>query len=244
LNMDAEITVLPDTEAMALEVAQRFADLAREAVASRGRFSVALSGGSTPGASYALLAQTPFREQIPWDGVHLFWGDERCVPPDHPESNYRLANESLIAGVPILPDNIHRIPGELAPEAAARAYDNSLHDFFCGPYPRFDLVLLGLGKDGHTASLFPGSPVLEERERLALAVTAIYEDRPAQRVTLTLPAINSTRYAIFVVSGTAKAGIVQAVLEGTERRFPAQWVQPTAGQVAWLMDEEAASLLS
>jgi len=237
--MDAEIVIMPDPEALAREAAQRFKTLALEAAESRGRFSVALSGGSTPDALYRLLAEEPHRGQIPWEQVHLFWGDERCVSADDPGSNFRLANQALIAHVPIPPENIHRIRGELEPQAAARAYERELQDFFCGPKPRFDLVLLGLGGDGHTASLFPGSGALDETERLAVAVEAHYQDRPAQRVTLTLPAINTARQILFLVTGSTKAEIVQAVLEGPDGCFPAQRIHPSAGQLTWLMDEEA-----
>lgn len=238
--MDAEIVVLPDAAAVAREAARRFVDSALAAVESQGRFSVALSGGSTPGALYRLLAEPPYREQIPWEAVHLFWGDERCVPPSDPGSNYRLAHETLLAHVPIPPQNVHRVRGELEPEAAARAYERELQDFFCGPKTRFDLILLGLGSDGHTASLFPASQALDETERPALAVEAVYEDRPALRVTLTLPVLNSARQVWFLVTGGGKAGIVQAVLKGPPGRFPAQRIRPTAGQLAWLLDGDAA----
>ena len=241
--MDAEIIIVADAGTLAHEAARRFTDIAREAIESRGRFSVALSGGSTPGALFTLVAEAPYRERIPWAEVHLFWGDERCVPAGDPGSNYHMADKALIARVPIPAENVHRIRGELAPEAAARAYDNTLRDFFCGPYARFDLVLLGLGADGHTASLFPGSPGLEDRDRLAHAVTAIYEDRPTQRVTLTPAAINTARHVLFLVSGSAKAEIVRAVLEGSGEQFPAQQVQPAAGALTWLLDEDAAGLL-
>ena len=241
--MDAEIVVLPDPDVLAHEAARRFVALAREAAGSRGRFSVALSGGSTPGKLYRLLAEEPYRDQIPWEDVHLFWGDERCVPPGEAGTNFSLADEALISRVPVQPENVHLVRGDLAPERAARAYDLEVQEFFCGPHARFDLILLGLGEDGHTASLFPGSPVLAERERLVAAVTAEYQDRPAQRVTLTLPAINSARQVLFLVSGSAKAVIVQAALEGAGEELPAQQVQPVAGQLTWLLDAEAARLL-
>jgi 6-phosphogluconolactonase len=241
--MNVETLVLQDPAAVAHEAAQRFVHLASEAVASRGRFSVALSGGSTPGSLFRLLAQEPFRNKIPWEEVHLFWGDERCVPPDDPSSNYRLAEETLIARVPIPPDNVHRVLGELEPEAAARAYTKELNQYFCGPHARFDLVLLGLGGDGHTASLFPESTALQETERAAVAVEAHYQDRPAQRVTLTLPTINAARQILFLVTGGAKAEIVQVVFKGTGMSLPAQRIQPTAGRLAWLLDAEAGSLL-
>lgn len=239
-----EIIIVADAAAVAREAAQRFAVLAREAVNSRGRFSVALSGGSTPGALYRLLAAEPYREAIPWQGTHLFWGDERCVPPDDPGSNYWLADEVLVSRVSIPPENVHRVRGELEPPAAARAYENTLLDYFCGPRARFDLVLLGLGGDGHTASLFPGSPAVSETERLAVHVTATYEDRPAQRVTLTPPAINGAREILFLVTGSAKAEIVRAVLADAEGGYPAQQIQPAAGRLTWLLDSAAASRLS
>jgi 6-phosphogluconolactonase len=241
--MDADILIAPDPDALAREAAGRLAELAYEAVESRGRFSLALSGGSTPGALYRLLAQEPYRARIPWAGIFLFWADERCVPPDDPGSNYRLADEALIAHVPLPAENIYRVHGELEPQAAARDYARQLRDYFCGPKPRFDLVLLGLGDDGHTASLFPGSPALEQVERLTAAVEATYQDRPARRVTLTLPAINTARQVWFLVSGQAKAGIVQAVLEGSGALLPAQQVAPMAGRVLWLLDAAAAGQL-
>lgn len=238
----AEIVIVPDPGALARQAAQRFTALAREAVHSRGQFSAALSGGSTPGALYRLLAGAPFRGQIPWHGVHLFWGDERCVPPDDPDSNYRLARETLIARVPIPPGNVHRVRGELAPEAAAEDYAAELRHFFDAPWPRFDLILLGLGTDGHTASLSAGSEALAERA--VVAVAAQYQDRPSHRVTLTPPAINAARQVLFLVSGHAKAQIVRDVLEGPANRFPAQAIHPTAGQITWLLDVDAAARLA
>jgi 6-phosphogluconolactonase len=241
--MDAEILILPDPEAVAHEASRRFVTLSREAAGSRGRFSVALSGGSTPGNLYRLLAREPYRAQVPWANVHLFWGDERCVPPDDPGSNYFLAQEALLSHVPVPPENIHRVHGELAPGKAARAYDQELQGFFCGPYARFDLVLLGLGEDGHTASLFPSSSALVETERLVAAATAVYQDRAAERVTLTLPAINSARQILFLVTGSAKASIIQTVLKGTGEHLPAQRIRPAAGQLVWLLDANAARLI-
>ena len=238
--MKPEIVVVPDPAAVAREAAQHLADLAQEAVESRGRFSATLSGGSTPGALYSLLVEEPYRGQIPWKQVHLFWGDERCVPPDDAGSNYRLADEALIAHVPVPSENVHRVRGELEPRTAARTYVKTLHDFFCGPRTRFDLVLLGLGSDGHTASLFPGSAALRDTERLVVAVEAHYQDRPSYRVTLTLSAINTARQVWFLVTGSEKAGIVQAVLEGPDSGLPAQQIRPMAGQLTWLLDAAAA----
>jgi 6-phosphogluconolactonase len=236
-----EVVVVEDTAAMAEEAAARIAASACEAVDLRGRFSLVLSGGSTPGLLYRLLASDPYAARIPWSGVHLFWGDERNVPPDDAGSNYRLAQETLISQVPIPTENVHRLPGELEPQAAALAYESALTDFFCGPRPRFDFVLLGLGGDGHTASLFPGSPALEEMDRLTMPVEASYQDRPAHRVTLTLPAINSARDILFLVAGEGKAGIVAAVLLGKSAALPAQRVRPMTGQVTWLLEVGAAA---
>ena len=241
--MGAEVVIVPDPESLAHEAAERFAHLAREAAELRGRFGVALSGGSTPQALYRLLALEPYYSQVPWAQVHLFWADERSVPPDHPGSNYRLAYEALIAQVRIPADNVHRIRGELAPDAAARAYDRDLLRFFGGLQPRFDLVLLGLGSDGHTASLFPDSVALEETERLAVATTAFYGNRPAERVTLTLPVLNAARQVLFLVSGADKAKIVLAALADGGQVLPAQRVRPAAGMLTWLLDAAAAAYL-
>jgi len=242
--MNLEIVIVPDAEALSHEAARRFTRLALRAIADRGRFSVVLSGGTTPGALYRRLADDPHRAQIPWRQVHLFWGDERCVPPDHPGSNFRLADEALISRVPIPPGNVHRVRGELAPQAAAQAYAVELRAFSGASGPHFDLVLLGLGQDGHTASLFPGSDALDEKVRPVVAVTAQYQDRPAQRVTLTPPAINAARHVLFLVSGSSKAEIVQAVLEGPPERLPAQQIRPTTGRLTWLIDAPAASRLT
>ncbi len=238
--MDADIVIAADPDALAHEAARRFVSLAREAVKSRGRFSVALSGGSTPDKLYRLLAERPYRARIPWADVHLFWGDERCVPPDDPDSNFAFVKETLISQVPIPPENVHRMRGELDPERAARAYEHGLQDFFSGSDVCFDLVLLGLGEDGHTASLFPGSPLLDETDRMVAAATTGDRDRLAQRVTLTLPAINSARHILFLVSGKDKAAVVRSVVKGLDERLPASRIQPVAGQLTWLLDAEAA----
>lgn len=242
--LDVERLILADVGAVAREAARRFVSLAREAVQARGRFGVALSGGSTPADLYRLLAQSPYHEQVPWQGVHVFWGDERCVPPDDPDSNYRLACDTLLGHVPIPVENVHRLVGESEPAAAARAYQLVLQDFYCGPQPRFDLVLLGLGRDGHTAALFPGSPALDAREQLVVPAQAEYDGRPACRLTLTLPAINAARCVLFLVTGSDKASVVADVLHHRRQLLPAQYVIPTAGEVTWLLDQAAAAELS
>jgi 6-phosphogluconolactonase len=243
-DVDAEILILSGEKAVAEEAAKRFLRLAREAVASRGRFSVALSGGTTPGVLFRRLAESPFLDTVPWAQVHLFWVDERLVPRDDPGSNYRLAYETLISQVPLPEENVHGVLGEQAPAVAEREYERALDAFFCGPQTRFDLVLLGMGRDGHTASLFPGDGALQERQRNVAVVEANYEGRPAHRLTLTLPAINGARQVLFLVTGGSKAEIVRQVLGSQGGRLPAQQVQPVAGQLAFLLDERAAGLLS
>jgi 6-phosphogluconolactonase len=239
--MSADILVFPDLAELTRQAAVRFVSLAAEAVAARGRFTVALSGGGTPTGLYRLLAEAPYRDELPWPHTHLFWGDERCVPPDHPESNYRQAQDTFIGRVPIPAANVHRILGELDPDAAAQAYTAELRAFFGNPWPAFDLVLLGMGEDGHIAALFPGSPAMNEAERPVVATTGLYQDRPAKRVTLTLPAINAARQIVFLVAGADKAPAVDAVLHGPPAGLPAQQLHP-AGRLIWLLDEAAAHL--
>jgi len=227
-----QIAVVPDPAALAQEAARRFTRLAKEAVENRGHFSAALSGGSTPGRLYRRLAEDPHREEMPWEYVHLFWGDERCVAPEHPGSNFRLANEALISHVPIPPGNVHRVRGELEPEAAAQNYAAELHAFFGASWPRFDLVLLGLGQDGHTASLYPGSRALEETRRLVIPVEAPPDAPVKQRITLSLPAINNASNVMFLVSGAGKARILKKIITESEEEnatYPASMVKPQKG---------------
>jgi len=223
----------PTPAVLAEAGAALFARCAHEAIRARGRFSVALAGGSTPRPLYARLAHPPYPSDVDWGRVHVFFGDERCVPPGHPHSNYRMAAAAMLDVLSLPPENIHRIRGEAPPQQAAAEYEAALRAFF-GAQPRFDLVLLGLGMDGHTASLFPGSAALEEQERWAAASYA-----PAQhawRVTLTYPALNAARTAAFLVSGEAKRPILEAVLRGGgETRYPAQGIRPEAGELLWLV---------
>jgi 6-phosphogluconolactonase len=237
-NNASQVLIFPDLEAASRAAAERFVRLAR----THDPFSVALSGGHTPRPLYRMLAAPPYQEQVPWPSVHVFWGDERAVPPQHPESNYRMASETLLDHVPIPDANIHRVLGEKDPQAAAEAYAAELERFFGTHWPRFDLVLLGMGKDGHTASLFPGSDALQERHSAVLGVAADYEDRPAQRVTLTVPSINAARNVMFLVTGADKAETVHAILSGSSqpRKLPAQLIQPSDGELLWLLDEAAA----
>jgi 6-phosphogluconolactonase len=234
-----DIRVFESAEAMSLHAAQLFTALSDDAITSRGKFRAALSGGSTPLRLYSLLACEPYRSEVQWKQVELFFGDERCAPPDHRDSNFKAINEALLSHVPV---KAHRIKGEIAPREAAIGYEEELLRAF-GLHegvPVFDLVLLGLGVDGHTASLFPGSDALAQRERLAAEVQAKGVER--SRVTLTLPVINSARTVAFLVTGGDKAQTVREVMEG-ERKYPASLVAPTGGKVLWLLDRAAASLL-
>jgi len=234
--------ILTDMNALADAAAEFFIAQAQAAIQARGQFAAALSGGSTPRAVYQRLAEAP----LAWKNIHLFWGDERCVPPDHPDSNYRMTAESLLTRVHIPPENVHRIQGELSPELAAARYEQELRAFF-GNAPRFDLILLGLGDDGHTASLFPESPALHERTRWAAA--AAHETPPpplVPRVTLTLPVINAARQIVFLVSGAGKAERLAEVLHvpAESHSLPASMIRPGSGEILWLVDKSAAAHLS
>lgn len=220
---------------------------ATHAVAERGRFTIALSGGSTPKNMYTLIAANA-DATLPWDRMFFFFGDERHVPPDDPESNYRMANESLLAKVPVPPANIFRIPAENPDaDAAAAIYEETLRKFFAsapGEFPRFDLILLGIGPDGHTASLFPETAALQEKTRLVVANWV--EKLNTSRITLTLPVLNHARCVAFLVSGIDKAAALHEVLEGKApgEKYPSKLVQPSEGKLIWFVDRAAASQLS
>jgi 6-phosphogluconolactonase len=220
---------------------------AKEAVAARGRFAIALSGGSTPRNMFALLA-TNARNSLPWDKTFFFWGDERHVPPTDADSNYRMADEAMLSKIPVAAANVFRVPAE-NPEASVVAdeYEKTLQKFFelkPGEFPRFDLILLGMGPDGHTASLFPGTEALKEKSRLVVA--NYVEKLKASRLTLTLPVLNAARNVAFLVSGADKAPALHGVLEGdaTGEQYPAKLVKPDAGRLIWFVDRAAASELS
>ena len=221
--------------------------VANDAVVQRGRFTIALAGGSTPRNLYTLLA-TNARSSLPWDHMFFFWGDERHVPPDDPDSNYRMANETMLSKVPVPAENVFRVASE-NPDAAraAEAYEQNLRTFFAlepGQLPRFDLILLGMGPDGHTASLFPGTAGLKERSRLVIANWV--EKFKTSRITFTLPVLNAARCVVFLLSGTDKAAVFKLVLEGDTPgdQYPAKLVQPTDGKVIWFVDRAGASALS
>jgi 6-phosphogluconolactonase len=237
------VRVFQDLEALSRAAAEFLIDLAKRCVASRGRFAVALSGGATPRRLYALLGTAPYCENVEWGRVHVFWADERCVPGDHPESNFKLAADAFLSRVALPKENIHRIKGEEGPGRAAQDYERELRLFF-GPasFPVFDLIILGAGEDGHTASLFPGSDSLKERTRLALPVSL--EPPKLDRVTLTLPVLDHAAEVLFLVAGRAKAGVVHAIVEkGNPMVYPAGLVRTAQGGLTWFVDRQAASLL-
>lgn len=234
--MTPEIVVLPDPAALAREASERFVALARSAIAAQGHFSVALSGGSTPRLLYEQLVAQPME----WQHVHVFWGDERCVPPEHPDSNYGMAQRALLSQIDIPAHKVHRLKGELDPAQAALQYENELRVTF-GALPRFDLILLGMGTDAHMASLFPGTPALHEHRRWVMAQTV--EKLQIDRLTLTPPVINHAANIIFLVAGHDKAAALQSVWHGPHDpdRFPAQIVIPMTGRVIWLVDRAATA---
>ena len=243
---EPHVSILDDLEALSRSAAEQFVSLAKAALATRGRFDVALSGGATPQALYRLLAQPPYLARLPWPQIHFFWGDERCVPPDHPDSNYYQARLALLDHIAVPPANVHRIWGELEPTAAAQDYARQLRSASAEDgldWPRFDLILLGLGADGHTASLFPGPITPAEAHSPVIAVSAHYAGRPAQRVSLTPLVFNTAVNVIFLVTGAAKSEALAATLTGPRdpERWPAQRIQPARGSVAWLVDQAAAT---
>ncbi|MCL4876744.1 MAG: 6-phosphogluconolactonase [Anaerolineae bacterium] len=239
-----KIKKFPDIYKLSRAAADYFVNLSRAATQRGDRFSVALSGGSTPESLYALLATEAYASRVDWPMVHLFWGDERCVPPDHIDSNYRMAQHAFIKSVPIPVENVHRIPAERPPEEAARLYERELRQFFGGmEWPRFDLILLGIGDDGHTASLFPHSPALQVTDQWV--AENYIEKLDVWRVTLTAPAINAAANIAFMAIGEKKAGRIYEVTQGSYQpdSLPAQLIQPTNGKLVWLVDEAAGSLV-
>jgi 6-phosphogluconolactonase len=236
------IEIAESADALNHAVAEQFVRLTTDALVTRGRCAVALSGGSTPRSVYQLLAAPAFRGRVRWSDIHFFWGDERHVPPDHPDSNYRMAVEAMLSNVPVPPANVHRIRSEL-PDAqlAAGDYAEKVRECVHGvPLPRFDLVHLGIGTDGHIASLFPGSAALQEQQRLCVGNWVAKLN--AYRITLTLPVLNAARAVVFVASSAEKASIVQRVLRDRAETapLPAQLVRPADGELWWMLDRAAA----
>lgn len=237
-----QLVVHPDRQSFIDGSADFIAELAARAIRERGRFTIALSGGSTPRPIYDRLAAAVTAERIDWSKVQIFFGDERCVPPDDSRSNYRMAREVLLDRVPLLADNIHRIRGEIDPAQAALIYEQELHSLFrTSTFPAFDLICLGMGDNGHTASLFPGTAALREKERWV--VPQYVEVMTTWRVTFTAPLINAARDIAFLVEGAGKAEMLWRVLEGPYQPdvLPAQLIQPVSGQLHWLVDAAAAA---
>ncbi len=238
---ERNVEILSDLNAISREAASLFINASRDSIAAREKFAVAISGGSTPRRLYTLLSSSPCRDQVDWQKVHFFWADERCVPKEDEASNFKIVFDRLLSKVPIPNENIHRIKGEEEPEKAARDYEADIKEFFeASGLPVFDLVLLGMGEDGHTASLFPGSKSLEETARL---VAPVYTEKSDQnRVTLTLAVLNNAAQILFLVAGTSKATVLSEILSDGEkkREFPAGRIRPLQGKVIWLIDREAA----
>lgn len=243
-SVKPDVRVFPDANELSVRAAEAAVEAINEAVGSRATCSLVLSGGSTPRILYGLLASR-FRDQIPWAQVHVFWGDERYVPHSDAHSNYRMGRTLLLDHVPCPAENVHPMPTHLsAADAGARDYEATLRRYFASESPHFDLVLLGLGADGHTASLFPGSPALEERTRWVVAVTVPAE--PPLRLTLTLPALTQSVQTFFLVTGSEKAHALQQVLAGTvdPKTYPAAGVRRGQEALIWWVDREAAAHLS
>ncbi len=240
------VQVCRNREDLFQQASSLFVRLAREAASAQGRFNVALSGGSTPRGVFKLLTEDEVRERIPWSRVHIFWGDERCVASTHPESNYRMAEETLLTRVPIPSENVHRIAAERAPEQAASDYEQTLREALALPkdeLPRFDLIFLGMGPDGHTASLFPETAGLKETKRLV--ISHYVEKLKVSRITLAPFVLNNAAHVVFLVCGADKASTLKDVLQGPHQPdlFPAQLIRPVNGTLLWLVDQDAAGLL-
>lgn len=244
MDSHSKVLIFESSEELAVAAAQRFVQYAVEALSKHNRFCVALAGGNTPRRVYELLATEPFKREVDWSNIHLFFGDERAVPPDHPDSNYAMVKETLLSKVAIPTANVHPIPGDGDADENARQYENHLRSFFAGQlWPRLDLALLGMGEDGHTASLFPNSEALNETSRWVVATRN--EQSGQNRITLTIPVFNHARHVTFLISGEKKAQRLKEVLRpySASEPLPAQKIKPTDGTIEWLVDAAAASLL-
>ena len=237
------VRIFPDMQALSRAAADLFLSLSRKAVSARGRFAAALSGGTTPRTLYALLAGKPYCDQVEWERIHLFWADERCVPRGHPDSNFGLVHELLLSRIAIPEENVHRIKGEDGAARAAEVYERDLRTFFGRDgVPAMDLVILGMGEDGHTASLFPGPLQAQEHDRLTLPVFLSTKNK--DRVTLTLPVLNQAKDILFLVTGLSKREMIRKILAaGNPDGAPAGLVHPATGDSTWYLDRDAASLL-
>lgn len=238
-----QVEIYPDPPALFQAAAERFVQIANDAVSARGEFFIALAGGNTPRDFYRLLAAEKWRLRVPWQNTQIFFGDERCVPPDYPESNFRMAREALLDHLKLPAPNVHRMAGEQNPQRAAAAYEAEILRSFAErgfEQPRFDLILLGLGNDGHTASLFADTEALHEKTKLVVAHEVAKLN--TRRLTMTLPLLNLARHVLFLVSGEGKRAIVEEIFKNTTRsfRYPAERVVPDDGRVMWMLDRAAA----
>lgn len=241
----SRIELYSSIKELILAAADEFIKSAAEAISQKGSFSVALSGGSTPQPLYEYLAQDPRCDDVEWNKVHFFWGDERQVPPDHPDSNYFQAFQTLLKNRQISEDNIHRIQAELEPTIAADFYQQAILDWFNEELPHFDLILLGLGSDGHTASLFPGTDPVIHLESYQLVASNYLPQKDTWRITMMPKLINAAKQIIVLVSGQSKADSLYKVIKGPylPELFPAQLIQPTNGNLVWMVDQDAGSFL-
>lgn len=245
MRLQPQIMVTNDPSELARTAADIFTTTAKDCIEQTNLFTVAISGGSTPRGMHKLLAEEPYRSDIPWMKIHIFWVDERCVSVDDPASNFGLAKKDFLERIRIPVEQIHPMPGGFAPEEGARKYQEEMERVFQTlgkDSPIFDLIFLGMGKDGHTASLFPGARSANERNRWVIAVKG--GNPNVYRLTLTFDVLNRAKRACFLVSGKGKASIVRTVLENEDARLPAQKIQPVQGKLTWLLDKDAASLLS
>ncbi|MBW2205879.1 MAG: 6-phosphogluconolactonase [Deltaproteobacteria bacterium] len=245
MSKGIRIEIANNPDELVIKAFHLFVQIGQETLGEKDRFSIAISGGSTPRPLYRKMGEEPWRSKIPWERTHIFWVDERCVPPLDPASNYGAAKSDFLDRIPIPPGQIHPMPGELDPAEGARRYENDLKSFFGlkpGAVPVFDFMLLGIGKDGHMASLFPGQKSLDEKKSLVISVTG--GDPLVPRLTMTYPLINHARHAVFLVSGRGKAEVLRAILEYKDETLPAHMIQPKQGKVTWLLDRDAASMLS
>lgn len=245
VKSDFKMEIYANSQELAWAAALRFSGLAEQLVRESGKFTAVLSGGSTPRTMLSLLAEKPFADSLPWPAIKFFWGDERCVQPDHADSNFRMATETLLSKIPLPPENVFRIPAEDEDHnRAAENYSMTLRQSLNSESPQFDLVFLGMGADGHTASLFPGTEALQAKNQIAVA--NFVEKLNSWRITLTAQTINQARNIIFLVAGEDKAEALKEVLEGEHHpeKYPSQLIQPSNGSLLFMLDEAAANLLT
>ena len=242
--MNKHLHVYPKKEKLVAATAEYMVNSIGQAIEKNGLCNIALSGGNTPGGVFSMLAASPCRDSVDWDKLHLFWGDERMVPQEHQDSNFRMVQETLLNHIEIPDVNVHRIRGEIAPEKSAEEYAELLGAHFKEDLPHFDLILLGLGEDGHTASLFPETDAVDECEKHAVAV--FVPKLSAWRVTLTLPVLNAAREVLFLVSGRSKSEMIQRIISMKQpaKELPATMVNPQSGELHWMLDSEAMVLIN